>query len=463
MLGTIYDIWDKSKSVPVKEGEQFITIQGKRFEVNHEENYLLRLSLVKTVDNRYDQHQEAVVRVMNLREKHQSGLAMVKQKLKELTSQLVNDELEQDTEEELFEQVREKRLIKKKHEEEIKKLMAQTTVRVNYSVVRSGLSALLTPGLTLQPEFLTEPVCWCPSNIPKSQIVEKTTSMSEELPLTFAQNFSATGVGLEDCLLNQEAKFLVNTKDDKGQRCDVNGDNFAIESKEAEIKSSVSRKEPGIYEITYFADADVKECEKFSMSVTHLGCHIQYSPFTVNIGRCLLLEISSSKNYNNDWLNDAVMTMSTISRAKLWVKLYDDNGLEVYNATGVTSCKWSENNITAPGSQFWDNAHTNVIKLDNGDGMMIVGKSGMDKTFPNDSEYAYSAYYSFNIIVNKGWDGRGNWNHPRRMIIARNVTNVPGWTTAENLISFSNSGFTQTTSGKWPKFKGVFRIYYEAL
>jgi len=41
-----------------------------------------------------------------------------------------------------------------------------------------------------------------------------------------------------------------------------------VESKEADIKSSVTLKGIGMYKVTYFAATVAKECEQFSMSVT---------------------------------------------------------------------------------------------------------------------------------------------------------------------------------------------------
>jgi hypothetical protein len=152
--------------------------------------------------------------------------------------------------------------------------------------------------------------------------------------------------------------------------------------------------------------------------------------------------------------------MSSVQSAKISVHLYDVNGVEVYKTTGVASGKWTQNNITAPGDSQWlDKNHTNAVQLDNGDRMMIVGKQ------VNNVGWGWSAYRSYNIIINAGCKTSllNSCTHPRRMVIARTTSKVPGWTAPDNLISFSSAGFTQTSSGNWPKFTGKFRVYYQPL
>lgn len=287
------------------------------------------------------------------------------------------------------------------------------------------------------------------------------------MPVISIDHFTASGSGLEKCNTNEEVIFTVTTNDIAGEPCDINVDDFAVESKEAEIKSSIVRKVKGVYDVSYSSAPDVKDCE-FFLAVTYLARHIKGSPFTVK-ARALLLEVSSSDTLKDDWLDAAVETMSSIPRARLWVQLQDVNGSEVYNATGETSCRWTQNHITAPTmKQHWDSKHTNIIRLDNGDSMMIIGKTGMWKEKHYCTGYyeywGHEAYLSYNIIINKGYFPTGDYNQSsRRLIIARTAPKVPHWTTPENLISFSFSGFKQTDQGNWPKFNGTFRIYYNEL
>jgi len=294
MLGTLHDKWDKSESVAVREGEKFITVREKRLEVKIEENNHLRLSLVETVDDKATQHHEATANVMNLLDHRRKDLAMVKQDLTEIMRKLANEDLKESEEEDLIQELRDKKAIKKKHESEIPKLEALKTVHVNYRVVKTGLTAVLVPGLTLHPEFLAEPVCWCPLNMPASHPVEETTSMSEVMPLISIENVTSSGVGLELCNLNEGAKFAVTTKDVAGRLCDVNVHDFVVESKEAEIKSSVVRKARGMYEVSYSSGAvGAADCEQIFLTVTYLGRHIKGSPYTVKLS----FEKTSGKTY----------------------------------------------------------------------------------------------------------------------------------------------------------------------
>jgi len=470
MLGTIHDKWDKRESVQVKKGEKFVIIRGKSVEVKLEKNNQLRLSVVEKVDNRDEKYHEAGLNRTNLLENRRKDLAMIEQELKDMTSKLATEDLEEEDGIDLFRKIRDRRAIKKNHEKEISKLLEQTTLRINYRITRTGLTAVLPPGLTLQPQFLPEPVCWCPHNMPASNLIEETTSMVEDMPII---DFTAKGSGLKFCFPNHEAKFAITSKDIDGKFVDK-VDDFVVESKEVEIKSTVLNKKNGLWEVSYLA-GDVKKDEPFSLAVTYRNRHIPGSPFSVSHA-ALLLEFSSTVNHTKDWLDDAVKTMSSISSTRLWVQLCDLNGSEIYKTTGVTSCKWTQNNITNPGSEgYGDESHTNAIILDNGDRMIIIGKVGAEEKGweltggITKNNNACNVYRSSNIIINKGstfdykydkpWDKR--WNPSRRMIIAIKAT-VPGWTAPNNRISFSNSGFSAVYE-KWPKFKGTFRIYYMPL
>jgi len=460
MLGTIHDKWEKAESVDVNEGDNFVIIRGKRVEVKLEEENRLRLSLVEMVNYRNEQHNEAVAEYKNVLVKRHKDLASVKEELKQIIYQLDDDELDADVEEDLERQARAKRAAKRKYAQEIKKLEGQTSVSVNYRIVKTGFTALLPPGLTLHPKFLSEPVCWCPYNMPASNLVEETTTMFEEMPLTLscARQTTASGPGLKYSIPNEESKFVITAKDFDGKPRSVGGDKFVVESKEAELKSSVFDKKNGMYDVLYSA-ADLTEGEHFSLVVTLRGDPIRGSPFSVR-QTSLLLEFSTVGSHSKDWLDAAVETMSDIPRARLWVQLSDMNGSVVYKSTGVTNCKWTQNRITAPNRQYYDDKHINAIRLDNGDRMLIIGK-----TDHNYRAWGIDAYRSYNIIINAGWDSSKvlSYSHPRRMIIALKAPDVKGWTAPDNLISFSETGFIQTQSGNWPKFNGTFRIYYESL
>jgi len=408
------------------------------------------------ISNRSEQYQEAVSNIFNLLESRRKDLALVKQELQEFTKELTNEDLEPDDEEKLFAKVRDRRAIQKKHINEISKLEAQTTVEVNYRVVKTGLSAVLPPGLIVHPDFLPEPVCWCPHKIPVCTPVEETTSENERLPLVNAEQLTAAGRGLKHYFHEQPAKFAITTKDSGGQLPDVSLVDLVVESKETELRFSCLQIKKGTYEASY--SADIEEEKQFSLAVTYLGTHIRGSPFSVEAWP-LLLEFASSEKHTSDWLDAAVRKLSNVPRARLKVYLCDESGLEVYCATGETSCRWTQYNITSSASTQWrEGSHPNAIQFDNGDRMMIVGKNrGCDAHNYNDCEY--DQFRSCNIIINKG-SGATGWRQTRRLIIALSAPNVQDWTAPGNLISFASEGWS--TGSNWPKFTGTFRIYYKA-
>jgi len=460
MLGTICNILDRS-TVQVRESDKIVVIRGLPLEVQLEENNHLRLSLVKEIDDRTVQWNEAVSNIVNILDNRGKDLVVIKQELKELTRRLANENLEEAEEEELFKQVRDRRTRKKNHEDEISKLKAQNSVKVHYRVVKSGLSAVLPPGLIVHPEFLPEPVFWCPRNIPLSKTIQEETSKIEELPVIRFDQFTASGSGIERCFRNAESKFVISTKDDEWL-WDSSVDKLVVECKEAEVKYSALVKERGMHEVSYFANFE--EGKQLSLAVMYHDCHIKGSPFSVKAEpEQLLLEFSSSGNHNRNWLDAAVQTMSSIPRATLRVLLYDASGVVVYNATGVTTCKWTEEMITSSDKKQWrESKHTNAIPLDNGDRMMIIGKYGGPEVYEH-NDFEYDQFRSYNIIINKGWHPSSGWRHPRKMIIGLSAPSVPGWTAPGNLISFSRAGFITSNTQCWPKFTGTFRIYFKAL
>jgi len=225
MLGTIFDNWVKSESVDIKEGDKFIIIRGKLLEVTVEEKKHLRLSLVDLVDNEDEQHYEAVSTLMNSLDQHRKDLTILNHELREITNKLDTEELKDDMEDDLERQAREKRAQKRFHAKEIRKLEDETAALTD-SIVEPGPSAVLPPGLTLHPEFLSEPICWCPYNFPESTLVHETITMVEEMPInmTFSRHF-------KDCAPDEES-----VKDTQEQPSNAGCDKYNLESKEAEIK-----------------------------------------------------------------------------------------------------------------------------------------------------------------------------------------------------------------------------------
>jgi len=461
MLGTIHDKWSKSESVNVRKGDKFVIVRGKRLELKIIEENKLQLSQLETIDNKNEKYDESLSNYYKQLNARRKDLAVVKQELQEITSRLTNEDLEEDVEQDLEKKFREKRALNKSYAREIKKLQSQVSVSVQYSVNKTGLTAVLPPGLTVHPKFLDEPVCWCPYNYPVCTIVSETTTEVEEMPITKTcpQNTIATGLGLRYCIPEIENKFVIKAKDQDGNLCESGGDKFDIECKDAELKASVFDKQTGVYDVSYFfpGDTEDKQC---SIAITHYGRHILGSPFSVPVeNKRLLVDFSSEVVYTKDWLDAAVEAMATVPKAKLWVELRDADGVERYKTTGVTTCKWSQSYITGPVNTA-DNSHKDKIELDNGDTMIITGKG-----WYTHKRHDNVVYNSYNIIINaKSSKPYSSMSEIlRRMIVTREIIGNGTWEPPDNRISFSSAGFKTTKDGKWPKFTGTFRIFYMPL
>jgi len=454
-------IWDGSQSIIVNEGDKHIALQGLRLEIGIEDKNKLRMSLVETLNNCESQHNDAVLDFKHMLECRRKDLAINRLELKEIITKLDAEDIDENVEQELEIQAHDKRVIIRTHSKEIKKLEAQTSVSVNYRKTKTGYSALFPPGLTLQPTFLSRPVCWCPSNVPETTLVEETTMVTEEMPLnlTSARETTAYGIGLKCCTPNEKSTFIITAKDNEGKLSDIGGDQFVIESKDAEVNYSVLDKKNGVYEVSY-SPGDVELGDQISLAVTLGGCPIIGSPFSISLKQ-LLLEVSSTDILSENWLDEAVEKMANIPRATVWVQLCDTNGSEVYKSSGVTSCAWTKNKITAPNGQQCDGHHTNAIYLDNGDRMIIIGQHNCWAG----NLWLHDLYrkYSITIIAGGGRKVLKGHNQPRRMIITTKAPNTKLWTIPENRISFARDGFKLNSSGNWPKFSGTFRIYYKSL
>jgi len=143
MLG---EIWDGSESVIVNEGDK--------------DKNKLRLSLIETLNNPITLHNETVSGFWNLLESCRRDQAINKRELIEAITKLNAEDLYEDVEEELESKARDKRVIIRIHAREIMKLESKITVSVEYRVIKTGYTTLLTPGLTLKHMFLSVLICW---------------------------------------------------------------------------------------------------------------------------------------------------------------------------------------------------------------------------------------------------------------------------------------------------------------
>jgi hypothetical protein len=276
-------VWN-DEPIEISEAVFQIVIHGVHVEAKVEENGLRLSRFEKVSSNRDEKIGERVLDLDNLIGHRREDLEHTKKELEELKDRLYEEE-DEDESDALHVQFKIKRAIRKKHEQEIERLEAKTSVGVSYQVVTKGVFTVLPAGLNVRVDFLQKVVSWCPAESPSNPF-EEVEEKYEEVPQssTSAKHTTATGAGLESCTPNQEAKFVIVARDGQGQRRDVGGDTFVVTSRHVELKSSVVDKKNGTYEVTYAAlayAAPDTEDGKFAVTVSLWGRSVHDSPFGV--------------------------------------------------------------------------------------------------------------------------------------------------------------------------------------
>jgi len=148
-------------------------------------------------------------------------LAIVEKELKDIKKRLDIEE-EEDEQDSLFDEFKQKNLIKRKHAKEIKRLEALTTLNIHYQVKKTGVSDIIPAGSYVLLDYRAKPVCWCPQRQRShSSCFEEVEDKYEEIPIpiivTSAEHTTATGDGLNFYFANQYSEFIITAKDCKGQ------------------------------------------------------------------------------------------------------------------------------------------------------------------------------------------------------------------------------------------------------
>ena len=121
---------------------------------------------------------------------------------------------------------------------------------------------------------------------------------------------------------------------------------------------------------------------------------------------------------------------------------------------------WTQNHLTSTGKQYYESEHTRAIKLDNGDLMIIVGKTS------SNSGWGGFAYNGYTILINCDQLAPQSYTAKRRLVVTSHTTyngkrkessDFPF--TAAHEISFCPKGFYQGAQNVWPAFRGTFRMF----
>ena len=186
-------------------------------------------------------------------------------------------------------------------------------------------------------------------------------------------------------------------------------------------------------------------------------------PVTASGTLCLSITNTSSIDLNNnDWFDQCIVTEGNSVR----VVLKNEAGDVVYSASGMKNNTWTQNNITSnvvAKDQYMSSNHNFMVTLDNGDNLMITGKSatnaGCGGSFGNG--YGITIYGPFpNYIYN-----------PIMLVMPYNqfntyvgARNFYGWTSSHE-ITFNNGqsfGTCSSVSGAGvaeSSFMGTFEFY----
>ena len=204
-MGTLY--WSgESQSVDINKDSKHVVVQGIDLEVKLERSGL-RLSKLEVVDDKFSQFHEHLSNFENELQHRRIELEAYTTVCSLLQVQMAS--ADDDEQVGLFEEFREKNAIRKNHEKAIREFDEMKTLHVKYEVRKHGLTTVLPPGLNLQPKFLLKPVCWCPYDHPKSNVVDERELKLEDISLSTDSAAPSGGVASE--VLAEQASYVLET------------------------------------------------------------------------------------------------------------------------------------------------------------------------------------------------------------------------------------------------------------
>ena len=191
---------------------------------------------------------------------------------------------------------------------------------------------------------------------------------------------------------------------------------------------------------------------------------VEQSAHTHHDGLCFSFTNTSGEDLtDNDWFDDCVAAEEA-GGTTVRVVLKDSTNSVVYDASGAIVGEWSQDFITSTQTDFWGQYysfnHDRLVTLDNGDKLMIPGKSSSNAGCGGDLGNGYGIniypsnpnYYSNLKILIQPYQHYNQWVGPRYFA---------NWT-ANHEITWAD-GNTFNTCG-WggtmgPGFNGTFEFY----
>lgn len=191
---------------------------------------------------------------------------------------------------------------------------------------------------------------------------------------------------------------------------------------------------------------------------------VEASAHTHHDGLCFSFNNTSGEDLtNNDWFDDCVAAAEA-GGTTVRVVLKDGSDNVVYEASGAIVGTWSQDFLTSTRTDFWSQYHSGnhdrLITLDNGDKLMIPGKSSTNAGCGGDLGNGYGIniypsnpnYYSNLKILIQPYQHFNNWTGPRYFA---------NWTPNHEITwaggnTFNTCGWGGTMG---PGFNGTFEFY----
>lgn len=167
----------------------------------------------------------------------------------------------------------------------------------------------------------------------------------------------------------------------------------------------------------------------------------------------------------NDWF-DACVDAAMNGGSEVTVILRDNSGNVVYQASGDIVGNWTQNQITSVASasqQFFSTNHDRLVSLDNGDKLMISGKSASNSGFGGSFGNGYGiVVYPTN--PNYYFNPKLIATSYRQIVGYNGIRSFGGWTEASEISWNNGASFTTRPSDGGVtglEFQGSFEVYVD--
>jgi len=183
-LGKVYSC-GKDGSILITGNKQRIVLQGKEV-ITQLIPEGLKLTYYATATNMSSKHNEMVTQLHQQLQFRYKELRRQEKIQVSMNERITGEEMDEADLASLLKKKCDIDRLVRLHKMQIKKLLAKTTVQVNYQIHTSGLSCVLTVREFCKASFLSKPVCWVPHglslDIPCVALTPESEDKTQELP-----------------------------------------------------------------------------------------------------------------------------------------------------------------------------------------------------------------------------------------------------------------------------------------